>query len=113
MSDNKFEAVKRVRHLATFMAASTPDSVHEALGTPLKRVESIREALTKGLVDEAMDFMSDKMINDFSVAGKANECLEKVEAFFNSGVTQMIFVVPGGTRDIASACSAIISSLKT
>jgi len=113
ISQNRIEAVKKVRHLATFMAASTPDSVHDALGTPLERVESVRNALTKGLATEAMTFMSDRMIDDFSVAGKTSECLEKVEAFFNAGVTQMIFVVPGGMRDIASAGSAIISSFES
>lgn len=113
IAENDSEARKRVRHLATFMTAFTADSVHEALGTKIERVASIREALQKGMDAEAMGLMTDEMIDEFSVAGKPNKCLGRVEEFFKAGVTQMIFVMPDGKKGITSAGTDIISSFKT
>jgi 5,10-methylenetetrahydromethanopterin reductase len=112
ISENDSEAKKKVRHLATFMTAFTADSVHEALGTNIERVASIREALQKGMDAEAMSLMTDEMIDEFSVAGNPNKCLGRVEEFFKAGVTQMIFVIPDGKKGITSAGKDVISSYK-
>ena len=113
IAENDSEAKNKVKHLATFMAASTPDSVHEALGTKIERVASIRDALQKEMEAEAMGLMTDEMIDEFSVAGKPSKCLGRVEEFFRAGVTQMIFVIPQGKKGITSAWTDIISSFKT
>jgi len=110
ISDNDSEAKKKVRHLATFMAASTPISVHEKMGTNIERVASIQEALQKGREAEAMSLMTDEMIDEFSVAGKTSKCIVRVEEFFRAGVTQMVFVIPDGKRGIREAGKNIISS---
>ncbi len=112
IAENDSEARKKVRHLATFMAAFTSISVHETLGTRRERVASIQEALYKGREAEAMSLMTDEMIDEFSVAGKPNKCLGRVEEFFKAGVTQMIFVVPDGKKGIMSAGKNIISSFE-
>jgi 5,10-methylenetetrahydromethanopterin reductase len=113
MAESEAEAKKRVRHLATFMSASTPDSVHEALGNKMERIETVRELLKKGQEEKAMGLMTDEMIDEFSVAGKPNQCLERIERFFKAGVTQMIFVMPDSGRGIRSAGMEIIQSFKT
>jgi 5,10-methylenetetrahydromethanopterin reductase len=113
IADSDEEARKKVRHLAAFMSATTSDHVHEELGTNLERIRSIREALQKGREGEAVNLMTDEMIDEFAVAGKAGRCLERVEDFFRAGVTQMIFVIPDSGRGIRSAGVKIVSSFKT
>lgn len=112
LADSEAEAKERVKHLTTFMSAFTSNSVHEALGTKIERVESIRKALQKGQEDKAMSMMTNEMIDEFSVAGKPSQCMERVEGFFKAGITQMIFVVPDGGRGIRSAGMKILSSFK-
>lgn len=106
------EAKTKVKHLTTFMSAFTSDLVHEKLGTKLERIKVIRESLAKGQIDKAANFMTEEMIDEFSVAGTPDHCLERVEGFIKAGVSQMIFVIPEGTRGIKSAGEKIISSFK-
>jgi 5,10-methylenetetrahydromethanopterin reductase len=113
MAESETEARERVRPLVAFMSASTPDSVHEALGNKMERIEAVRELLKKGRREKAMGLMTDEMIDEFSVAGKPNQCLERVEGFFKAGVTQMIFVIPDSGRGIRAAGTEIIPSFKT
>lgn len=113
VAENEADARKKVKHLATFMSAFTADSVHEVLGTKTKRVESIRELLQKGQEEKAMSLMTDEMIDEFSVAGKPNYCIERVEGFFKAGVTQMIFVIPEAGKGLRAAGMKIIPSFKT
>jgi len=112
VAENDSEAKKKVRHLATFMAAFTSISVHETLGTKIERLTTIQDYLQKGRDAEAMNLMTDEMIDEFSVSGKPYECLERVEQFFKAGVTQMIFVIPDGEKGIMSAGKEIISPFK-
>ena len=104
---------KKVKRLATFMSAFTSDAVHDELGTEPERIRAIRENLATGRIDKAASLMTSDMIDEFSVAGTPADCLERVEQFVRSGVTQMIFVIPEGTEGIKSAGSRIISSFKS
>lgn len=106
------EAKRKVKYLTTFMSAFTSDPVHEKLGTKLERIDAIRESLGKGQTDKASSFMTEEMIDEFSVAGTPDHCLERVEDFFKAGVNQMIFVIPEGAVGIESAGTKIISSFK-
>jgi alkanesulfonate monooxygenase SsuD/methylene tetrahydromethanopterin reductase-like flavin-dependent oxidoreductase (luciferase family) len=94
------------------MSAFTSDTVHEKLGTKHERIDAIRESLAKGQTNKATSFMTEEMIDEFSVAGTPDHCLERVEDFFKAGVNQMIFVIPEGTVGIKSAGTKIISSFK-
>lgn len=112
VSDSDDEARRKVRHLTTFMSAFTSDQVHERLGTKLERIHAVREELGKGANDKAASFMTNDMIDEFSIAGTRRHCLERVEAFFEAGVTQMIFVIPEDDEGIRSAGAKIISSFE-
>ena len=106
-------AQEKVKRLATFMSAFTSDAVHDELGTKPEKIRAIRENVGTGRIDKAASFMTSDMIDEFSVAGTPADCLERVEQFARSGVTQMIFVIPEGAEGIKSAGSRIISAFKS
>ncbi|MCK4478207.1 LLM class flavin-dependent oxidoreductase [Candidatus Bathyarchaeota archaeon] len=106
------KAKRKVKYLTAFMSAFTPNFVHEKLGTKIERIDAIRDALKKGFTEKAMNLMTNEMIDEFSISGKPDYCLERIEEFFKAGVTQMIFVIPDLKEVIKLAGTKIISSFK-
>ena len=112
VAEEEDKARGRVKYLTAFMSAFTPNFVHEKLGTKIEQIDAVRDALEKGSIEKAVNSMTEEMVDDFSIAGNPDYCLERIEGFFKAGVTQMIFVIPDLKEGIKLAGTKIIPFLK-
>ncbi|MEM2897458.1 MAG: 5,10-methylenetetrahydromethanopterin reductase [Candidatus Bathyarchaeia archaeon] len=97
VSKSSEEAKELVKIDICFMVADSPSIVHEKIGLSIDEVNSIREALSKGL-DEAAKLVTGEMIDAFSIAGTPSECVEKIHKFIDAGVDQIILGSPFGKK---------------
>ena len=97
VSKNSEEAKELVKTEICFMVADSPSIVHEKIGLSIDEVNSIREALSKGLA-EAAKLVNERMIEAFSIAGTPSECIEKIHNFIDAGVNQIILGSPFGRK---------------
>jgi len=114
VSKNSEEAKELVKIDICFMVADSPSIVHEKIGLSMDEVNSIREALSKGL-NEAAKLVTDKMIDAFSIAGTPSECIEKINKFIEAGVNQIILGSPFGKtikEGLRMAGKSILPSFK-
>jgi len=49
----------------------------------------IRTALARDQIEEATKLTSNDLIDEFSISGKSDKCIERIESFFKAGVTQI------------------------
>ncbi|MEM3522198.1 MAG: 5,10-methylenetetrahydromethanopterin reductase [Candidatus Bathyarchaeia archaeon] len=114
VSKKSEEAKKLVKTEICFMVADSPSIVHEKIGLSIEEVNSIREALSKGLV-EAAKLVNEKMIEAFSIAGTPSECIEKIHKLIKAGVDQIILGAPFGKKleeGLKMAGKSILPSFK-
>jgi len=95
MSKDKNEAIKLVKPFVTFLAAEAPALMLEQVGLTDEDVIPIRNAMSKGIL-EAAKYVTEDMVEIFSVTGTPDECMGKIEKFANAGITQIVFSSPFG-----------------
>jgi len=87
----KPEIMRDVARLSTaFAIAGTPKKAMEALSLEEKTIDGIADALNKGRLTEAANFITDKVIQAFSIIGSEDECISMIEKLAKSGVSQLI-----------------------
>jgi len=87
----KPEIMREVVRLSTaFALAGTPKKAMEALNLKERTVSGIAEALRKGELKEAANFITDEVIQAFSIIGSEDECVSAIERLVKNGVTQVI-----------------------
>jgi 5,10-methylenetetrahydromethanopterin reductase len=100
------EIMKNVVRLSTaFALAGTPKKAMEALNLEERTVNGVAEALIKGELTEAANFITDKVIEAFSIIGSEDECIGAVERLMKNGVSQVII------RPIETEVEAIIKNI--
>lgn len=108
ISEDPEKARAKVEYMTTFMAAATPNFVHEDFGTEIERIEKIRNALEEGEDERAIRLMTTDIIDQFSITGTQEDCLEKIEKLFKAGITQIIFSLPDSKENVKSVGEKII-----
>lgn len=80
----------KVRLSTVFAIAGTPKKAMEALNLDEKTVQSIAEALNKGELAQAANFITDEIIQAFSIIGSEDECRRAIGRLRDNGVSQVI-----------------------
>lgn len=85
------EIMRDVVRLSTaFAIGGTPKKAMEALNLEESTVSGIGEALNKGELTEAANFITDELIGAFSIIGTEDECMSVIEKLVKNGVSQVI-----------------------
>jgi len=85
------EIMRDVVRLSTaFAIGGTPKKAMEALNLEESTVSGIGEALNKGELTEAANFITDELIGAFSIIGTEGECISVIEKLVKNGVSQVI-----------------------
>ncbi len=89
VAENRDDAVKAAKPVVAFIVAGSPDSVFERHGIDMKDVVAVRSGFKKGFAD-AVNAVTDEMIDAYSICGTPAECMERIEELVDAGVTQII-----------------------
>ena len=85
------EIMRDVVRLSTaFAIGGTPKKAMEALNLEESTVSGIGEALNKGELTEAANFITDELIGAFSIIGTEDECISVIEKLVKNGASQVI-----------------------
>jgi 5,10-methylenetetrahydromethanopterin reductase len=96
ISEDVKEAIKAVTPVVAFIVAGSPESLLNAHGIPIEIAKEIREALSKASWKEAFSKVTPEMIEAFSICGKPETCIEKIDALLKIGVNQFVVGSPIG-----------------
>jgi 5,10-methylenetetrahydromethanopterin reductase len=94
-SDNRDEALERVKTEVAFMASDTPDEVHQLIGTDMAKLNEVRKALREGGLEKAMKTIPNEIVANFSIAGTLDDCMKAVSENFKYGANQLTVAIEG------------------
>ncbi len=97
MSKNRNEAIELAKPFVTFLAAEAPTLMLEQVGLTEGDVMPIRQAMSKGIF-EAAKYVTEDMVEIFSITGTPDECMDKIEKFASAGINQIVFSSPFGSK---------------
>jgi 5,10-methylenetetrahydromethanopterin reductase len=79
-----------VRLSTAFAIGGTPKKAMVALNLEESTANGIGEALNRGELAEAEDFITDELIQAFSIIGDEDECISVIERLVKNGVSQAV-----------------------
>jgi len=99
--DDIERAVKLIRRgipVVAYIVAGSPPFILEKHGIPVKKAEQIRDDLANRRWGEAFGAVDSGMIDAFAVCGSPEQCTEKIEALFKTGITHFVTGSPLGPK---------------
>ncbi|MDZ7688963.1 MAG: 5,10-methylenetetrahydromethanopterin reductase [Halobacteriales archaeon] len=96
VSEDRESAKKVARQPVAFIASASPPPVLERHGIDAELAEEIGEHVERGEFSEAFAKVSDAMLDAFSVWGTPDECAERVEELYETGVDTVVVGSPLG-----------------
>jgi 5,10-methylenetetrahydromethanopterin reductase len=97
MSKNVDEAIKLVKPFVTFEVADATPIMLEKVGLTEEDAIPIRKAMSKGIFNAAK-YVTDEMVELFSVTGTPDMCTEKIHQFMKTGINHLVFMNPFGPK---------------
>ncbi|MBD3230431.1 MAG: 5,10-methylenetetrahydromethanopterin reductase [Candidatus Lokiarchaeota archaeon] len=102
---NREKALDAAKIPVAYVVAGSIEKVLNRNNIDLEVSEKISQAMKKGDLKEAKSLITKDMLDLFAVIGDTEECIDKIEALINAGVTQIVVGTPIGPD--------IIKSIKT
>lgn len=96
VSDDREAAKEVARQPVAFVASASPPPVLERHGIDASLAAEIGEHVERGEFSEAFGKVTDDMLDAFSVYGTPEECAERVEALYDTGVDTVVVGSPLG-----------------
>jgi len=96
VSEDREAAKKVARQPVAFVASASPPPVLERHGIDAELAAEIGEHVERGEFSEAFGKVSEDMLDSFSVYGTPDECAERVEALYDTGVDTVVVGSPLG-----------------
>ncbi len=96
MDQKRDAARKKAREPVSFIASGAPDQVLDRHGIDIQRARKIGQHIKNGDFSDGFNLVSDQMIDSFSISGSPDECRERVEEIFNTGVDIVVIGSPIG-----------------
>jgi 5,10-methylenetetrahydromethanopterin reductase len=96
VSDDREEAKKSARQPVAFIASASPPPVLERHGVDAELADEIGGHIERGEFSEAFGKVTDPMLDAFSVYGTPEECGERVDALYETGVDTVVVGSPLG-----------------
>jgi 5,10-methylenetetrahydromethanopterin reductase len=96
VAEKEKKARKPVIPVVAYIVAGSPPFILEKHGIPVKKAEQIRDDLANRRWGEAFGAVDSGMIDAFAVCGSPEQCTEKIEALFKTGITHFVTGSPLG-----------------
>ncbi len=96
------KARKAARGVVAFVASSAPPESLAHRNISAEEVEVVRRFLKNGEVAKAREAVTDRMIDEFSVCGPAEELVARVEELKRIGITRVVIGSPIGPEPVKS-----------
>jgi 5,10-methylenetetrahydromethanopterin reductase len=90
------KAINASKIVVAFIVAGSPQNVLERHGIGMDEAKTISEAIAKYDFKSAMDAVTAKMTEAFSVSGAPVDCRARVDELLKTGVTQIVVGSPIG-----------------
>ncbi|MHA1713826.1 MAG: LLM class flavin-dependent oxidoreductase [Candidatus Ranarchaeia archaeon] len=90
----------RIKADLGFQIANTVDQIHELCGIDLEDVQKVREALNSKGPEESRKYITQEMIDTYTVVGSTDDCIEILMKYYKQGVDEMIIADPLGKNPI-------------
>ncbi|MEM3506160.1 MAG: 5,10-methylenetetrahydromethanopterin reductase [Candidatus Bathyarchaeia archaeon] len=89
ISKKEEEAWNSVRWCVALIAVSTSPKVLERHGISFDDTKKVKEALEKGGLSQAEPLVTEEMLEAFSISGKPEYCVERIEELVKVGLNQI------------------------
>ncbi len=96
VSDDREAAKRAARQPVAFVASASPPPVLERHGVDTALADEIGEDIEAGEFSAAFGKVTDAMLDAFSVYGTPEECAERVDALYETGVDTVVVGSPLG-----------------
>jgi 5,10-methylenetetrahydromethanopterin reductase len=96
VADNEKSARKPAIPVVAYIVAGSPSSILEKHGIPVEKSEQIRGDLANRRWGEAFAAVDSDMIDAFAVCGSPDQCTDKIESLFKTGITHFVTGSPLG-----------------
>lgn len=96
VADDRKTAEKSVVPVVAYIVAGSPPVSLERHGISTDKADKIRQCLAKRDWGKAFGSVDDEMIEAFSICGNPDECVEKIDELFQTGITHFITGSPLG-----------------
>jgi 5,10-methylenetetrahydromethanopterin reductase len=96
VSDDREAAKEVARQPVAFVASASPPPVLQRHGIDAELAGEIGEHVERGEFSEAFGKVSEDMLDAFSVHGTPEDCAERVEALYDTGVDTVVVGSPLG-----------------
>jgi 5,10-methylenetetrahydromethanopterin reductase len=83
-----------------FQVANTVDGIHEACGVNLDDVNTLRKVLNTKGPEESRKYVTQEMIDAYSIVAAPDEFLDRIMEFYKAGVDQVGIIDPIGPDPI-------------
>ncbi len=93
---HKKEDMAMAKETVAIVAADTPQSIIEASKIESERTEKIREAVAKLGPRKASRYVTEELIEDFSICGNAGRIVQAFRSMTKHGVNEVVFGPPYG-----------------
>lgn len=90
------KAVESAKIVVAFIVAGSIPLILERHKIPLEQAENIETALRKNKFGDAINFVTQDMIDAFCIAGTPEDCVSKIEELQKLGVSQLVCGSPLG-----------------
>jgi 5,10-methylenetetrahydromethanopterin reductase len=108
VEENEKKARKPVVPVVAYIVAGSPSFILEKHGIPVEKAENIRSDLANRNWGEAFEAVDSNMIDSFAVCGSPDQCIEKIEALFKTGISHFVTGSPFGPNVRTSIKRALL-----
>ena len=98
VAENEKKARKPVVPVVAYIVAGSPPGILEKHGIPVEKAEQIKDDLANRRWAEAFGAVDSGMIDAFTVCGSPEQCTEKIEGLFKTGITHFVTGSPLGPK---------------
>lgn len=96
IADEKKKAIKSVVPVVAYIVAGSPSFILEKHDISIENAESIKSELANRNWGKAFGSVKPEMIDAFSICGNPDQCTEKIDGLFKTGVNHFITGSPLG-----------------
>ncbi|OKY77690.1 MAG: Coenzyme F420-dependent N5N10-methylene tetrahydromethanopterin reductase Mer [Candidatus Methanohalarchaeum thermophilum] len=96
IAENRERARKKTKPVVSYVVSNIPEKVIEKHGLSKKRVNKISDCIKKGDTKKAINHVSSKMIDVFSISGTLDDCINKISNLNDLEIDHIVLGSPLG-----------------
>jgi 5,10-methylenetetrahydromethanopterin reductase len=116
VSEDAEKARAAARHVAALTTIDSPESIINEVGISVSDQDELRRTYRDKGMDAAVELVTDKMVDAFTVAGDSEHCARVCKEFISAGAKQLVFGVPlgaEGVKELERISQSVIPALES